>query len=94
LRKENSARAALSGLGTPLEQRHLYLCGNGPPERRSSGVLKPRWRNSENPAPERNPRLERTQMSAIFKKFNVKTNFEIKINVIRKYLRYIQQNHQ
>jgi hypothetical protein len=37
----------------------------------------------ENPPPERNPGLMLTQTDAIFK-LNVKTNFKIKLNVIRK----------
>jgi hypothetical protein len=46
----------------------------------------------ENPALERNPGLKYTRTDAIFKKFNVKTNVKLKINVIWNF-RSIQQNH-
>jgi hypothetical protein len=53
--------------------------------------------SAKNPSPEKNPVLECTRTDAIFKKYNVKTNFKLKINVIRKYtlnFRFIQQKCQ
>jgi hypothetical protein len=81
-----------SPLRTPVSAgaASLYLRGNVAPETSSSRVLEPHWStiicSAENPAPEGNPwGLKHTRMEAIFKKFNMKTNFKLNINVMRKY---------
>jgi hypothetical protein len=71
-----------------LEQHHIpILCGNDTPESSSSGGL-PLHRSKllcRNPSLEIIPGLKRTRTDAIFKKFNIKKKFKLKMNVFRKY---------